>query len=96
MNTKEKLKKKKAVALSYKEGYVAPKVVAKGRGLLAEKIVEKGKEKDVHIYKDENLVEELLRLDLNEEIPPSLYEAVAKIILFVYQLDKEKEGHYEK
>jgi len=96
MNLKENFKKNKAVALSYKEGYHAPKVVAKGRGVIAEKIIERAKENDIHIYKDNQLVEELMKLDFNQEIPPSLYEAVSRIILFVYQLDKEKEEVYEK
>jgi flagellar biosynthesis protein len=96
MDKKKDLKGNKAVALSYKEGYNAPKVVAKGKGIVADNIIERAKEKDVHIYKDEELVDQLMKLDLNEEIPPSLYEAVSKIILFVYQLDKEKEEMYEK
>lgn len=86
-------KNKKAIALSYKEGYKAPKLLAKGKGEIAEKILEVGKKEDVEIYEDKELVEELIRLDLYDEIPPQLYEAVAKII-FVYQLDKEKGELY--
>lgn len=92
MNKREKRNKeiKKAVALSYKEDFNAPKVVAKGKGEIAEKIVEVGKKENVEIYKDEELIDELISLELHEEIPPELYEAVAEIILFVYRLDKEK------
>lgn len=92
MNKREKRNKeiKKAVALSYKEEFNAPKVVAKGKGEIAEKIVEVGKKENVEIYKDEELIDELISLELHEEIPPELYEAVAEIILFVYRLDKEK------
>ncbi len=96
MKNNEYSKKNKAVALSYKDGDNAPKVVAKGRGIIADKIIEKGKEEDIFVYEDNKLVEELIRLDLNEEIPPSLYEAVSRIIIFVYQLDREKEGLYGK
>ncbi|GMG97155.1 EscU/YscU/HrcU family type III secretion system export apparatus switch protein [Tepidimicrobium xylanilyticum] len=92
MNKREKRNKeiKKAVALSYKEEFNAPKVVAKGKGEIAEKIVEVGKKENIEIYKDEELIDELISLELHEEIPPELYEAVAEIILFVYRLDKEK------
>ncbi|GFN36393.1 EscU/YscU/HrcU family type III secretion system export apparatus switch protein [Tepidimicrobium xylanilyticum] len=92
MNKREKRNKeiKKAVALSYKEDFNAPKVVAKGKGEIAEKIVEVGKKENIEIYKDEELIDELISLELHEEIPPELYEAVAEIILFVYRLDKEK------
>lgn len=94
---KEKINKnKKAVALSYKDEYNAPKVIAKGKGEIAEKILDLGKEKNIEIYEDKKLVEDLIKLDLHEEIPPELYEAVAKIILFVYSLDKEKGESYGK
>ncbi|QQY80749.1 flagellar biosynthesis protein [Keratinibaculum paraultunense] len=83
---------KKAVALSYKKEYNAPKVIAKGKGEIAEKIIEKGHKEGIEIYKDEKLIEDLIKLDLHEEIPEELYEAVSEIILFVYLLDKEKGG----
>jgi len=94
MNKNDNQKRNKAVALSYKEGYDAPKVVAKGSGEIAQKIVEKAKEENIYVYKDDSLVEELMKLELNEEIPPSLYEAVSMIILFVYEMDKEKGELY--
>lgn len=88
---KDKINKsRKAIALSYKEGYNVPKVIAKGKGEIAQRIVEVGKKRNVEIYKDKELAEELIKLDLHDEIPPQLYEAVAKIIFFVYQLDNEK------
>lgn len=90
MKKNEDIRQNKAVALSYKDGYNAPKVVAKGKGEIASNIVEVAIEKNIEIYEDENLVEELIKLDLYEEIPPSLYEAVSKVILFVYNLDREK------
>lgn len=83
---------KKAVALSYKKEYNAPKVIAKGKGKIAEKIVERGSKEGIEIYRDEKLIEDLINLDLYEEIPEELYEAVSEIILFVYLLDKEKGG----
>ncbi|CCQ97473.1 conserved hypothetical protein [[Clostridium] ultunense Esp] len=93
---KEKVNKsKKAIALSYKEGDNVPKVIAKGKGEIAERIVEVGEKGNVEIYEDKKLAEELIKLDLHDEIPSQLYEAVAKIIFFVYQLDSEKGESYE-
>jgi flagellar biosynthesis protein len=78
---------KKAVAIKYKK-YIddAPKVVAKGQNLVAEKIQDIAKEHKVHIEKDAQLADELYKLSLNEEIPEELYEAVAKILMFLYNL----------
>ncbi len=85
---KNKYKDKKAVALKYDSTKVAPEVVAKGSGYLAEKILEKGKEADIAVYEDKQLVEELTKLEIGENIPPELYEVVAKILLFISDLDK--------
>lgn len=93
--TKENLNKK-AVALKYREEDIAPKIIAKGKGVTANKILEVGKEKDIVVYEDKNLIDNLLKLELNEEIPPELYEAVSEIILFVYSLDKKKGERYGK
>ncbi len=78
----------KAVALRYKpdEGDEVPRLVAKGRGEVARKIIELAKEHGVPVQEDPALVELLLRLDLSEEIPPELYEVVAKVLAFVYSL----------
>ena len=76
---------KKAVALRYKINEDnAPKVVAKGRGFLAEKIEEIAEEYDIHIEKNPELASSLYRLNLNEDIPEELYEAVAKILAYIY------------
>lgn len=96
MKKNKNAKRKKAVALRYNKDDSAPKVVAKGKGEIADKIVEKGKKSEIQIYEDEKLVDNLLKLELYEEIPPELYEAVAEIILFVYSLDRKKGDNYEK
>lgn len=96
MKKKENFKNKKSVALSYGEEDLAPKIIAKGRGRLAERIVEKAKEEDIYIHKDEKLVKDLIDLELYQEIPEELYDIVAKIILFVYSIDKEKGDSYGK
>jgi len=82
-------KNKKAIALKYNKDDSSPFVVAKGKGYVAEKIIEKGKEEEVHIYEDENIIDNLMELDLGEEIPPELYDVVAEIIAYVYYLDRK-------
>jgi len=82
---------KKAVALKYeREKDNAPKVVAKGKGVIAEKIIQTAKEHGVYIKEDKYLVEMLSNLELYEEIPEELYKVVAKIFIFLYtQVRKE-------
>ncbi len=81
----DKKEQKKAVAIKYESGKdSAPKVIAKGKNLIAEKIERIAKEHNVYIKKDESLAEDLYRLKINEEIPEELYEAVAKILVFIY------------
>ncbi|NLZ52149.1 MAG: EscU/YscU/HrcU family type III secretion system export apparatus switch protein [Thermoanaerobacteraceae bacterium] len=79
---------KKAVALKYDMSEdTTPRVVASGKGLLAEKILELAHKENIPIYKDPHLVEALIQLDLNLEIPPELYRAVAEILAFIYTVD---------
>lgn len=79
---------KKAVALKYYEENKdsAPKVVAKGRGWIAEKIIEIARHHGIPLKEDDALVEVLSKLELYEEIPVELYKAVAEILVFVYQI----------
>lgn len=89
-----RLKRKEAVALTYKPGLIdAPTIVAKGKGKVAENILAKAKENNIPIQEDANLVELLGQLDINQSIPEELYQAVAEVFAFVYKLDKEK-GNY--
>ncbi|MCL2684391.1 MAG: EscU/YscU/HrcU family type III secretion system export apparatus switch protein [Synergistaceae bacterium] len=82
-------KVKKAVALTYDEkSYAAPRVVAAGRGRIAEKIIEKAVEAEIPIVEDAALVSSLLMLELGEEIPVELYRSVAKILAFLHNLDR--------
>ena len=77
----------KAVALKYdKDKNDAPKIVAKGKGILAEKIEGIAYSNGIHTVKDKHLTEELYRMDVGSDIPEELYEAVAKILVFVYNL----------
>jgi flagellar biosynthesis protein len=78
----------KAVALRYeRDKDAAPRVVAKGRGYLAEAIQTIARENHVPLLEDPNLVEVLEALDLHLEVPPELYRAVAEVLVFVYRLN---------
>lgn len=86
----KKDKPKQAVALAYNPGEEAPKIIATGKGVLAEKIIEKAKEADVPLYRDDKLADTLSRLEIGDMIPPELYKAVAEILVFVDEMDKLK------
>ncbi|HBV81487.1 MAG: EscU/YscU/HrcU family type III secretion system export apparatus switch protein [Lachnospiraceae bacterium] len=85
-----KQKVKQAVALEYDPADSAPKVIAMGRGALADKIIEQAKQADVPIHKDDKLANTLSKLQIGEMIPPELYEVVAEILMFVDSMDKIK------
>lgn len=81
-------KSPKAVALKYdRKNDRAPRVIAKGRGNVAEKIIDIAKENKVPLYEDKNLIQILEALDLETEIPPELYRAVAEVLAFIYRLN---------
>ncbi|WP_029519964.1 FlhB-like flagellar biosynthesis protein [Persephonella sp. IF05-L8] len=83
---------KKAVALKYERGKdKAPKVIAKGKGHIGEKIIQVAKEHNIPIKEDPVLVEALSQIEINQEIPPELYKAVAEILAFVYRQTKKIE-----
>ncbi len=76
--------KRKAVAVRYEEGKdKAPVVVAKGAGELAEKIIETARKHGVPILEDKALITALMKVEVYEEIPPELYRAVAKVLVFI-------------
>ena len=83
-------KKSKAVALKYdKEKDAAPRITAKGQGYVAQKIVEAARAHNVPLHEDKNLVQVLEALDLETEIPPELYRAVAEVLAFIYRLNNK-------
>ncbi|MEK9197756.1 EscU/YscU/HrcU family type III secretion system export apparatus switch protein [Ureibacillus sp. 179-F W5.1 NHS] len=93
----KKFVRKEAIALSYNpEGKQSPKVIAKGKGKIADNILEKASSHNVPIYEDKNLVELLGNLDLNESIPEELYEAVAEVFAFIYRLDRNYQENNDK
>lgn len=79
--------KSKAVALKYdKETSSAPKVTAKGEGVSAENIIKIANENDIPIKKDEDLVELLSNIELDREVPPEMYKAIAEVFSYIYKL----------
>lgn len=77
-----------AVALAYREDEGAPRVVAKGRGLLAEAILARAKEAGVYVHESPELVALLMQVDLDSRIPPQLYVAVAELLAWLYRIER--------
>lgn len=86
----EKKKVKQAIALEYDPADNAPRVIAMGRGALAEKIIDQAKQAQVPVHRDDKLAETLSKLQIGDMIPPELYEVVAEILIFVDGMDKIK------
>ena len=78
-----------AVALAYAPGDAAPKVVAKGRGLIAEAIVARAREHGIYVHESRELVALLSQVDLDDHIPPQLYVAIAELLAWLYRLEQE-------
>ena len=76
-----------AVALTYLNGMTAPRVVAKGQGLIAEEIIRRAQEAGVYVHESPELVALLMQVDLDEHIPPELYVAVAELLAWLYRLE---------
>ncbi len=83
-------KQKTAVALEYNPAEPAPKILAAGKGIIADKIIEKAKEADVPLHKDSKLADTLSKLEIGDYIPPELYEVVAEILVFVDEMERIK------
>ena len=84
--------RKKAVALRYKVNQdAAPAVIAKGSGLIADKIIALAEEYNIPLYQDPDLVEVLSKVDLGYMIPPELYKAVAEVLAFIYRMNEKFE-----
>ena len=81
-----------AVALAYAAGQSAPTVVAKGRGLLADSIISRAKDAGIAIQESPELAAILMQLDLDAQIPPDLYTAVAEVLAWVYRMQAQKEA----
>ena len=76
-----------AIALAYSPGTAAPRVVAKGRGLIAEEIIRRAHEHGVFVHESPELVTLLMQVDLDANIPPQLYVAVAALLVWLYRVE---------
>ncbi|MFB9972710.1 EscU/YscU/HrcU family type III secretion system export apparatus switch protein [Allobacillus sp. GCM10007489] len=82
--------RKAAIALRYDgEVETAPKVIAKGQGLLAEEILERAATENVPVHEDPALIELMSHLNINEKIPEELYQAVAEVFAYIYRVDQK-------
>jgi flagellar biosynthesis protein len=79
-------RKKTAVAVEYnKDKDGAPKILAKGKGAIAERIIDLARQNNIPLYEDPDLIEVLSKLDLGQEIPPELYKLIAEVLVYVYR-----------
>jgi flagellar biosynthesis protein len=78
-----------AVALAYAPGDAAPKVIAKGRGLIADEIIARARQNDIFVHESAELVALLMQVDLDAHIPPQLYVAVAELLAWLYRIERE-------
>ncbi len=76
-----------AVALAYRKHDLAPKVVAKGSGILAQEIITRAKEADIFVHESPELVSLLMQVDLDQHIPPQLYRAIAELLAWLYRIE---------
>jgi flagellar biosynthesis protein len=76
-----------AVALAYREGDGAPRLVAKGRGLVAEEIIRRAREAGVYVHESSELVALLMQVDLDRHVPPQLYVAVAELLAWIWRVE---------
>lgn len=82
--------RKRAVALAYQDASAAPVVVAKGYGELAERIVEAARHEGIFVHDAPELVALLMQVDMDAEIPPTLYQVIAELLAWVYDLEREQ------
>ena len=86
--------KQQAVALKYDQLHdKAPRVLAKGRGYVAENILATAQQNTIPVYQNKTLVNMLMALDIDREIPPELYRTIAEVMAHVYRLDKKAKKH---
>jgi flagellar biosynthesis protein len=93
MSEPELAPRQAAIALAYARDQAAPRVVAKGRGLIAQAIIERAHQHGVYVHESSELVALLMQVDLDERIPPQLYRAVAELLAWLYRLEKAPRGH---
>jgi flagellar biosynthesis protein len=77
----------RAVALAYRDGGFAPRVVARGNGAIAEEIIRRATEAGIYVHQSTDLVRLLMRVDLDEHIPPELYLVIAELLAWLYRTE---------
>ena len=83
---------RRAAALSYKQGYYAPVVVARGTGVVAEAIIACAQEAGVYVHESPELVRLLMQVDNDQFIPPELYRAVAEVLVWLQWLENQNNN----
>lgn len=78
---------REAIALAYRQTDAAPRVVAKGKGLIAEEIIARAREHGVYVHESPELVALLTQVDIDEHIPPQLYMAIAELLAWLYRIE---------
>lgn len=78
---------REAIALAYSQTDAAPRVIARGKGLIAEQIISRAKEHGVYVHESPELVALLTQVNIDENIPPQLYMAVAELLAWLYRLE---------
>lgn len=78
--------------MAYGAGDAAPRVVAKGKGLVADEIIRRAREAGVFVHESREMVALLMGLDLDQRIPPELYVAVAELLAWIYRVEKGLNG----
>ena len=84
-----------AVALAYQEGEGAPKIVAKGKGMVAEQIISRAQDAGVFVHESKELVSLLMQVDLDRQIPPGLYRAIAELLAWLYYIESAQAAGTE-
>lgn len=82
---------REAIALAYHQTDAAPRVVARGKGLIAEQIIARAREHGVYVHESPELVALLTQVDIDEHIPPQLYMAVAELLAWLYRIEHGSE-----
>jgi len=83
---------RRAAALSYKQGYYAPVVVARGKGVMAEAIIACAREAGVYVHESPELVKLLMQVDIDQFVPPELYRAVAEVLVWLYWMEGQHKN----
>lgn len=82
---------RRAAVLSYKQGYYAPVVIARGKGVVAEAIIACAHEAGVYVHESPELVRLLMQVDNDQFIPPELYRAVAEVLVWLQWLESQQK-----